>query len=127
MSDSMHAMSRLKSIIALSAFLAVTAAAVAIAGAPIICTGGPCTGTPGNDDIAGSANDDQIRALAGNDSTQGGGGDDTHIGGLGNDELSEFGGDGNGGRGRDTVFANPADDVAVDCERVRPPRPSGGP
>jgi Ca2+-binding RTX toxin-like protein len=98
MSDSMHAMSRLKSILTLSAVLVVTAAAVAIAGAPIICTGGPCTGTPGNDDIAGSANDDQIRALAGSDSTQGGGGDDTHVGGLGNDDLSEFGGDGNGGR-----------------------------
>ena len=94
----MTAMSRLRSILALSAVLTVTAAALAIAGPGIVCTGGPCTGTPGNDDINGSPTDDQIRALAGNDNVEGGGGDDTHIGGLGNDDLSEFGGDGNGGR-----------------------------
>ena len=233
----MVGMSRLKTTLALSAVLALSVAAAATAGPGIVCTGGPCMGTPGNDAIEGSAVDDQIRALAGNDETEGGGGDDTHVGGPGNDDLSEFGGDGNGGRdilkggdgadyaegntqadriiggpgnereldqlrrrgqfrrggdvgcfrgfcstlfgdtgndfvsggkgadylegeegvdtmvggkgrdiidaanddtpgardtvrcgaGRDTVFANPADEVAADCERVRPPQPSKGP
>jgi len=56
----------------------------------IDCTGGPCSGTPGNDVIAGSPNDDQIRGLAGDDVINGGDGDDTEIGGPGRDRLSDY-------------------------------------
>lgn len=107
----------------------LAAAAIAVAGGSIMCLNlpGPCNGTPGNDEIVGTDQADQIRGLAGNDSldgndgddllaggkgrdrTDGDGGDDRHQGGPGRDDLTEFGEVTSGGR--DVMLGGPGGDV----------------
>lgn len=79
------------------------------------------TGTPGNDDLRGTAGrdvicgfggNDRIRGLGGNDVIRGGGGNDRLFGGNGSDRIE--GGPGNdalyGERGRDTLIGGPGKD-----------------
>src|SRR4051794_33404846 len=96
-------------------------------------------GGPGNDTMAGRSNDDRIFGNEGDGVTtgargaahiDGGRGDDRLYGNLGPDEV--IGGSGDDrinvvrgdvdsvrcGPGRDTVFADPGDKVAKDCEAV---------
>ncbi|MGH4023919.1 MAG: hypothetical protein ACRDRV_04965 [Pseudonocardiaceae bacterium] len=76
------------------------------------------TGTPGNDNLAGTPGSDVICGLSGNDNISGGSGTDVIYGGAGNDNLS--GGDGTDllfpGSGGDTSSGGNGDDVinAVD-------------
>jgi Ca2+-binding RTX toxin-like protein len=60
-------------------------------------------GTINNDLIRGRGGDDYIRALAGNDPLRGGAGDDVVRGGNGNDEIYS-------GEGPDIVFAGAGND-----------------
>jgi Ca2+-binding RTX toxin-like protein len=97
-------------------------------------------GGPGNDTMAGRSNDDRIFGDAGDDHItgdrgfdhiSGGSGDDeifgnldpdTISGGPGNDRINVVRGDHDTvrcGRGEDTVFADPGDRIAGDCEHVR--------
>lgn len=124
---------RTKLVLATTVAAMAIGAGIASAGLPILCTGGgPCNGTPGDDEIIGNDQRNQINALAGsdslagagardtlrgglgNDSTTGGAGDDLHVGGLGNDFLSEYGQGGpeggadvmRGGKGNDFMEGN---------------------
>ena len=108
-------MKRFGTLALASAVAGLIAAAVAYAGLPIICGGGPCNGTADADEIQGTddpdqingrggsdnidANDgaDTIRGGPGSDETDGDGGNDKHFGGPGIDQLSEFGGPTSGG------------------------------
>lgn len=69
----------------------------------IVCTGGPCAGTLGNDVILGSPLADDIRGRAGDDIICGGGGDDIIRGGAGADHLF-------GQAGADTIYGGLGDD-----------------
>lgn len=82
------------------------------------------TGTPGNDDLAGTDGSDIIFGLGGNDRITGLGGDDTICGGDGDDQLTGAGGDdlmfgdaGNdrmvGAAGNDEMFAGSGVDRLV--------------
>lgn len=62
------------------------------------------TGTPGNDNLAGSSGNDVICGLGGNDSISGGGGVDVLYGGAGNDNLS-------GGSDTDVLYGGAGDDA----------------
>src|SRR5688500_11414975 len=87
------------------AVLVVAFAGVALA--QIMCTGGTCTGTPGDDTIIGSAQRDVIFALAGNDRVEARAGDDELNGDQGNDTLF-------GEAGNDLYFGNRGDDTLAD-------------
>jgi Ca2+-binding RTX toxin-like protein len=97
-------------------------------------------GGPGNDTLAGRSGDDRIFGDAGDDRITGDRGSDHIAGGAGNDQIFGnldpdviSGGPGDDrinvvrgdhdtvrcGPGRDVVFADPADEVAADCEDVR--------
>jgi Ca2+-binding RTX toxin-like protein len=100
-------------------------AVAAARGVPIICPGGPCTGTEASETLEGSEDADQIDALGGDDTLHGNGaddvlrggeggdtsygnlGDDRHFGGPGQDFLSEGGPEGEdfmaGGDGNDEM------------------------
>ena len=114
---------------------ALTTGAVALAGAPdVICTGGPCSGTPGPDYILGTdgrdvvtakggkdfvdvlAGNDKVDLGRGNDETAGGAGEDLLLGGPGNDRFS-------GGDQADVIHGGPGDDREVISARRGGPIP----
>lgn len=70
-------------------------------------------GTPGNDSLDGTPENDRISLLAGNDISHGKGGDDTIDGGLGNDQLWGQGGNDLllGGAGNDLIWGGDGNDV----------------
>jgi len=89
----------------------------------ITCSGGPCVGTDKADMITGSPKKNTINAKKGSDNIDASqGGRDTVKGGGGADQIIvrdatagsrdtvECGG------GQDTVFADPDDKIASDCE-----------
>jgi chitodextrinase len=89
------------------------------------------TGTARRDVLRGTPGPDVLRGLGGADLLYGLGGNDILVGGRGRDRL--LGGPGSDvvqaqdrardtiacGSGRDVVYADPADRVARDCERIR--------
>jgi serralysin len=81
----------------MGALMLVLAAGVAVAD-PVNCTGGPCTGTTGEDTLYGTQDSDEMHALEGDDTVYGyGGQDDLEADNIsnpsegGNDKL--YGGD----------------------------------
>ena len=79
----------------------------------------------GNDIVLTHGNDDRIHGGPGVDYLTAGNGEDTVDGGRGKDSIL-VAGDGRVdrvrcGRGKDTVFADPVDRIAPDCETVRRP------
>jgi Ca2+-binding RTX toxin-like protein len=101
-------MNRLGKIGVAGGLVALVVAATALArGNPVLCTGGVCEGTPGSDQMTGSANEDDMRGLGGDDSLRGQGSDDILRGGAGSDDLADGIGDGRdtmlGGKGPDTL------------------------
>jgi Ca2+-binding RTX toxin-like protein len=112
-------------VLAGSAGALVASAAVALAGLPnVICTGGPCSGTPGPDEIAGTGQRDVITAKAGSDYVEALEGNDKVDLGPGNDEVTAekgadelFGGRGSdrfsGSFGPDVMHGGPGDEREV--------------
>lgn len=100
--------------------------------ATIVGSGGPITGTPGNDVIVGTNRGERIRSRGGNDRVCSLGGNDTVRAGSGNDRVNagrgqhdDIGGGGgrdnlNGGPGRrDRCDGGPGRDRATGCERQK--------
>jgi Ca2+-binding RTX toxin-like protein len=87
-------------------------------------------GNKGSDELDGESGNDRVSGWEGNDTVRGGPGNDRLSGGVGSDEI--FGGPGNDtifardgerdviqcGPGFDRVYADRADSVSSDCERV---------
>jgi Ca2+-binding RTX toxin-like protein len=92
---------RLATATGIVAFTIVVAAAAR--GLPIVCEGGPCTGTEAGETLQGSEEADQMNALGGDDELDGNGGDDVMRGGEGDDDTTGSAGDDRhfGGAGTD--------------------------
>jgi Ca2+-binding RTX toxin-like protein len=93
---------------------------VAIAQAQIICTGGMCEGTQGDDLIRGTRDADMIIAKGGTDGVDGRGGSDSVLGGPGNDDPGSSPSGHNpsyhleGGVGHDHVHGGAGEDSVTD-------------
>jgi RTX calcium-binding nonapeptide repeat (4 copies) len=124
--------------LALAALMVVLSAGVALAASPIV-------GTDSGEQIKGTRHSEEIKGLGGADEITDGLGTDIVYGGKGKDNLIGYGGDTsvdgfNGGAGDDTiqsrdvpaakdrvecgpgidhVYADKADVVSSNCERVR--------
>jgi Ca2+-binding RTX toxin-like protein len=120
--------------------MVVLSAGAALAASPILITG-----TNGDDQIKGTRKSEEIRGLGGNDEITDGLGKDIVYGSAGADNLIGYGGDAsvdrfrgaagndtiqsrdvpaakdrlNCGSGVDRVYADKADVVSGDCERVK--------
>jgi Ca2+-binding RTX toxin-like protein len=131
-------MERVVKIFLVAALVVVLSAGAALAASPII-------GTDADEQIAGTKKPEKIRGLGGEDEITDGLGKDLVYGGDGADNLIGYGGDTSvdrfyGGTGKDTVqsrdvpaakdrvrcgpgfdrvYADRADVVSEDCERVR--------
>ncbi|MEX0832551.1 MAG: calcium-binding protein [Actinomycetota bacterium] len=89
--------------------LAIGLAAQPAMAAVIVCAGGPCDGTPQDDQITGSESSDQIRGFERNDDIWGNGSNDTISGGPNRDTIS-------GGNGGDRLRGNAGlDDLTGDA------------
>ncbi len=87
-----------KPVLGIGALAVLVAASAALAGDPdVICTGGPCKGTNGPDNIQGTDGRDVIKAKAGTDFVDAGAGRDEVDLGPGRDEV-------NGDSGRDLLL-----------------------
>jgi hypothetical protein len=95
-------------------------AGVALAQAQIICTGGVCEGTRGDDLIRGTRGADMIIAKGGTDGVNGRGGTDSVLGGPGSDDPGSSPSGHNpsyhleGGPGHDHVHGGAGDDSVTD-------------
>jgi Ca2+-binding RTX toxin-like protein len=95
-------------------------AGVALAQAQIICTGGVCEGTQGDDLIRGTRGADMIIAKGGTDGVNGRGGSDSVLGGPGSDDPGSSPSGHNpsyhleGGPGHDHVHGGVGDDSVTD-------------
>ena len=131
-------MGRTATILAVATLMVVLSAAAALAAAPVL------TGTNGGDWLRGTKQAEEIRGLGGDDEIVDGLGTDTVYGGVGADNLIGYGGDTSvdhfhGGSGRaiiqpddipavkdyvgcgsgvDHVYADKADIVSGNCEKV---------
>src|SRR5215210_1063745 len=127
-------------VLAMVFLMVVLSAGVALAASPLLITG-----TDAAEQIKGTKKPEEIRGLGGSDEITDGLGGDLVYGGKGADNLIGYGGDtsvdrfyGGGGndliqpgdvpavkdvvgcgRGTDTVYADKADVIGGDCERVR--------
>jgi len=108
---------RTRKLLGLSLLAAVTlsAAPLAVAGGPPLCSGRPATivGTAAGDHLAGTIRADVIWGGAGNDRIQAGPGDDLVCAGPGNDSVFGEGGRDTlwGGGGADTMDGGSSDDT----------------
>jgi Ca2+-binding RTX toxin-like protein len=126
-------------------FLVTVLLAVFLAAGPALAALPVIVGTDASEQIKGTKNAEEIRGLAGGDEIVDGLGKDAVYGGVGVDNLIGYGGDtspdgfygGDGGdtvqsrdvpavrdtvrcgAGTDTVYADKADVVSNDCERVK--------
>jgi hypothetical protein len=126
-------------------FLAVAALMVVLFSAGVALAASPIVGTDSGEQIKGTRHSEEIRGLGGADEITDGLGSDVVYGGKGKDNLIGYGGDTSmdrfyGGAGDDTlqsrdvpaskdkvecgpsidhVYADKADVVSPDCERVR--------
>lgn len=124
--------------LAVAALMVILSAGVALAASPIV-------GTDSGEQIKGTRHDEEIRGLGGSDEITDGLGKDLVYAGAGGDNLIGYGGDtsvdhfyggwGNDtvqtrdvpavkdvvrcGGGTDTVYADKADVLSADCERVK--------
>ena len=80
--------------------------------------------------LFGDQQNDILKGGRGKDYMEGEEGRDKMFGGKGDDVIDAANDDTKGardvvvcGEGRDVVFANPSDEVADDCEKVKPPQP----
>jgi Ca2+-binding RTX toxin-like protein len=115
---------RLAMVLMVGAMLLTFAGGVALAKV-ITCDGGRCVGTDKKDTITGSEKNDTIIAKERRDIvTADQGGQDTVKGGDGGDEINVRDATSGSrdtvecGAGQDTVFADPDDEVAGNCEIV---------
>jgi Ca2+-binding RTX toxin-like protein len=80
------------------------------------------TGDAGNDTLSGGTGNDNLLGGDGDDDVTGGTGSDNVVAGAGNDVVDVFDGAAGDivvcGSGVDTVYADPRDTVASDCENV---------
>jgi hypothetical protein len=86
------------------------------------------TGGTGGDALTGDAGANRIDGGGGDDVITGGAGPDTLIGGDGNDTIHARDGEVDTiecGSGADTVDADPADLLSLDCDDTPPPPPGG--
>ena len=94
--------------------LAIGIASLALAGVAlggtIHCTGGPCTGSFGDDPMIGSDLKDEMHGLGGNDDMKGHDSDDLIDGGPGRDRLSEISDD----TGNDTMLGGGGSDTRIE-------------
>jgi Ca2+-binding RTX toxin-like protein len=100
--------------------LMVLCAGAAIAQAKIVCHGGACEGTNGDDLILGSSGADEIYAKGGTDGVNAAKGADRVFGGWGNDDPGGSPSGHNptyhleGGQGRDVIRGGPGQDSVSD-------------
>jgi Ca2+-binding RTX toxin-like protein len=132
-------MGQLTKMLAVGVLIVILSAGAAFAASPVL------TGTNGDDQLKGTRHAEEIRGLRGEDEIVDGLGKDVVYGGAGSDNLIGYGGDTSVdsfrgaaggdtiqsgdvpatkdrvscGSGRDLVYADEADAVSDDCERVR--------
>jgi Ca2+-binding RTX toxin-like protein len=132
-------MGRTATILAVATLMVVLSAGAALAAAPVL------TGTDGDDQLKGTKKGEEIRGLGGEDEIVDGLGKDSVYGGDGADNLIGYGGDTSTDRfrggadddttqsrdvpaskdrvacgpGVDRVYADEADVVSGDCEKVK--------